>query len=403
MKSTTTTQKTQVQAYLRAQEASQELLIQLARSKKDVLVIGGYGASLTVKSRYGVKCLEYKFKQEEPRYFEPGEHGLSRIIWIYCMTRPTMSAVYWLQEQKIELVMIDKNGVDLTEKEIRRDNPVLLAKQVDLMRDEFNQLEYARHILGLKARGQAQTVRKYADMLAENTLSLADEMDGMAKWFDISGCRWTQTRQALMAMEANIANRYFECWQGLNVQWTKEDEKQNLVNPKFRRYTGRSDHDKRENKRTHNPINAMINFAEHIVIKRVKRSCLKRGLNTSLSFLHVNALTSEQDDNQKQDMLLWDLIEVLRPHVEAAILKFMRRNALHVEWFIVDSETKEVRINHMLAQVLTLWIEREVLDSMIDEIIEEFVSWLKKTEFSATKAVKATGRKTSQTRKKKAA
>lgn len=382
----------QVAAYRRACEASQDIMLQLAKSKKDVLVIGGYQASLGVKKHFGVPALVYTNKGTET-IFERGEHGLKRIVWLFAMTRPTQQALYWIQQEKIELVIIGKQGEDLTENSIRNENDYLQTQQIDLNRDEQMQLEYARHIMLQKTQGQANTLRKYAHMF-NNAEKNASDIEGLSRWYEQAGNRWTQTKQSQMVLEANCANIYFESWHGLQVKWVKEDEK--MINPKYRAYENRADHDTLENKRAHQPVNALLNFAYHSVEKRLRRCCLKAGIKTTLSFYHANS--AQQDTNAKRESLLFDLIEPLRPMIEAAILKFLDKNALHIEWFIVD-EYKVVHLNHMLVELLTMWLEREILDSMIEEVVGEYCQFLRTNTFTISQEKRATGRKTTATRK----
>jgi len=74
-----------------------------------------------------------------------------------------------------------------------------------------------------------------------------------------------------------------------------------------------------------NPPNAILNYLYAILEAEARLAIAALGLDPGLGFLHF--------DNRNRDSLACDLMEPVRPQVDAYLLEWLRREAFRKEWF----------------------------------------------------------------------
>jgi ribosome-binding protein aMBF1 (putative translation factor) len=77
-----------------------------------------------------------------------------------------------------------------------------------------------------------------------------------------------------------------------------------------------------------NPPNAMLNYLYALLEAESRRAAVAVGLDPGLAFLHA--------DTSSRDSLACDLMEPVRPHVDAYVLNWLRQEPLRREWFFED-------------------------------------------------------------------
>ena len=167
-------------------------------------------------------------------------------------------------------------------------------------------VEVTRYLLLEKMRGQLANVREYlsddyAERAIEKYIAQTEESGDLA---------------TLGAMEGNAAREYFSAWTNrVMVPFSHHDMKR--VPEHWREFAQRPSLAGTGGPNSHatDPINACLNFAYHIAETVAIHACHAYGLLPELGINH-------RDKNGRASMAL-DLIEVIRPQVDAAILRMM--------------------------------------------------------------------------------
>jgi hypothetical protein len=74
-----------------------------------------------------------------------------------------------------------------------------------------------------------------------------------------------------------------------------------------------------------NPLNAMLNYLYAVLESETRLAVAALGLDPGLGVLHV--------DTQFRDALVFDVMEPIRPTIDAYLLQWIRRETLKREWF----------------------------------------------------------------------
>jgi CRISPR-associated protein Cas1 len=347
--------KKQVAAYHLAKSTCQDLLAEISDSS--VLVLGGYGENLTTRSKQGIKILLLTRGEDRVEFF-PGKHGLEKVIWQTMGSLPRENAIAWMNKEKISYSIFDADGkIISTNQETEFQNDDLLTKQLNLF--DSQKVSYAREIISQKVSGQISVLSQFSGQL-RNGHGIASEMEDMLP--DSSQVQYSYNQQAVMLFEGREAGLYFSAWRGMQVPWAtgENDLKQYNI------YPGRSEGAKDGNKTACDPINSMLNFGYFTLENRLLTAIKHAGLSSQASFLHAPL--------PKRHNLIFDLIEVLRPKVDAAILKFLKSYKL--QWSYFNVSNGHFTLMHAFARVLTALIEREISDKDIQAVIEHYVAYL---------------------------
>jgi CRISPR-associated protein Cas1 len=74
-----------------------------------------------------------------------------------------------------------------------------------------------------------------------------------------------------------------------------------------------------------NPANAMLNYMYALIESEARLAATSLGLDPGIGFLHV--------DTDARDSLACDLMEPVRPRVDAFLLEWIRGEPLKRDWF----------------------------------------------------------------------
>ena len=167
-------------------------------------------------------------------------------------------------------------------------------------------LECTRYLLLEKMRGQLANVREY----------LSDDYAERAIGKYISQAAECTDFGTLGAMEGNAAREYFSAWTNRvmvpfarrDLPYVPEHWREFSLRPSLAGIGGPNSH-------ATDPVNACLNFAYHIAETAAIHACYAFGMLPELGINH-------KDKNGRASMAL-DLIEVIRPLVDAAILRMM--------------------------------------------------------------------------------
>lgn len=285
----------------------------LWRRDRTPLVLVGHGAQLrvdagTLLARNGLT--HHPQVREEYRFF-PGDPALpSRIVLVDTDGYITMSAIEWLALQDVPVLLLGWDGAARSLLPVggSRSVPELLQAQVRALSDGTG-LRLATDLIARKVDGSALALATLPDsrLVSQAQASLADISAELR-------ASPPTDMDALRLVEARAAARYFAVWRDLPLRWREVRRKP--IPAEWRRMPIRGSLLLMSNRHATHPVNALLNYAYGVLESQIYQALLMAGLEPSLGYLHAN--------RPGRAALIYDVMEPLRPMVDAQVLRFVR-------------------------------------------------------------------------------
>ncbi len=281
-------------------------------SQRGVLTLFGYGIRVHVdrghlKIQDGIGSV-----RREARLPRVG-HGLRRLVVIGSDGMVSLSALRWLADQDASFVMLDRDGSVLITTGPVRSSDARLRRAQALAHHSGIALQIARDLLERKLAAQAQLIR---DTLQDS--SAADRIAEMRR-----GLRICQSVDALRPLEALAAKAYWSAWRSVQVNFPTKDLPR--VPEHWRTFGTRVSPLTASPRLAVNPANAMLNYLYAILESEARLAAATLGLDPGFGVMHF--------DSPTRDSLASDLMEPIRPRVDAYVLDWVTRSPLRREWF----------------------------------------------------------------------
>jgi CRISPR-associated endonuclease Cas1 len=280
----------------------------------------------------------YPQKTEEQRFF-PGDAKLPpRIIVLDCDGSISLDVLAWLSRHTIPLVQINWRGevTSVVGNYGTPIDPVLRQAQLDALSNGVG-LELATQLIRDKIAECQETLMTFwrsptrDQGLAKLQRALADLEER------------PPTIDALRLIEARAALAYFLCWREVPIQWKGTGRKP--IPEEWHRAGMRQGilRDGTNRHATH-PTSAMLNYAYAVLESQVRVAIAAHGLDPRIGVLHAS--------QGGRDALVYDLMEPLRPRVDALVLAFLREHTMIPSDFVV-MPTGVCRLHPQLARRVT--------------------------------------------------
>jgi CRISPR-associated endonuclease Cas1 len=281
-----------------------------------VVTLSGYGIEVRVDrghlfltDRLGVDCRQFRL----PRV----GHGLRRLIIIGSDGFVSLSALRWLADQDASFVMLERDGSVLATTGPVRPSDVRLRRAQALAVQSGEAIEIARELINHKLIGQ-EGVARHKLLVPE----IADQ---------ISKCRSelaaADTIKQLRLLESHAAVSYWSAWHSLPIKFPRKDA---LRLPDHWRVFGRRDSPLTGSPRLAvNPPNAILNYLYAVLESESRLAATALGLDPGFGVIHA--------DSPSRDNLCFDLMEPVRPHVDAYLLNWITSETFKREWFFEQS------------------------------------------------------------------
>jgi CRISPR-associated endonuclease Cas1 len=311
------------------------------RVEQPPLVLTGHGVRLQVHQgtllvRNGFS--HYPQKVEELRFF-PGDAKLPpRIIVLDCDGSISLDVLAWLSRHTIPLIQINWRGevTSVVGNYGVPFNPALRQAQLDALTNGVG-LELATQLIRDKIAGCQETLMTFwrsplrDQGLAKLQRALADLEES------------PPTIDAVRLIEARAALAYFLCWREVPIQWKGIGRK---PIPEEWHRAGMRQGILRDGTNRHaiHPVGAMLNYAYAVLESQVRVAIASHGLDPRLGILHVS--------QGGRDALVYDLMEPLRPKVDALVIAFLREHTMVPSDFVV-TPTGVCRLHPQLAHRVT--------------------------------------------------
>src|SRR5579864_3157708 len=299
-------------------------------SKLGVLTLYGYGIRISVQAGHlqiedGIA--EDRYKLRLPRV----NHRLKRLVCIGDDGFITLSALRWLSDVGASFVMLDRLGkvrvvtgpVSPSEARLRRAQALALSNGTAL--------HIARELIAAKLRGQELLVREklHNSAVADSIAALRDRLADAGEL------------NTVRVIESHAAAKYWDAWREIPVLFPRKDAA--LVPDHWKVFGTRCSPLTGGPRLAVTPASALLNYANAVAESECRLAACACGLDPGLGFLHT--------DTANRDSLALDLIETIKPAIEAWLLDWLKREPMRKADFSEASDGN-CRISGSLLQAL---------------------------------------------------
>jgi CRISPR-associated endonuclease Cas1 len=285
-----------------------ELLI----PRTGVVTLFGYGIQVRVDR--GHLLLDDGIGSDRRRYRLPRVgHGLRRLVVIGSDGMVSLAALRWLADQNAAFVMLERDGSVLATTGPVRSSDAKLRRAQALAHSSGAALRITRELISRKLAGQEQVAR---DKLLDSTTA-----DVIAQFR--AEVPTGESITTIRLIESQAARAYWSAWSTLPIIFPKNQL--NRVPEHWRSFAGRVSPLTGSPRLAANPPNAILNYLYALLESEARLAAAALGLDPGMGVLHV--------DTTARDSLACDLMEVVRPQVDAYLLDWITRQPLNREWF----------------------------------------------------------------------
>ena len=282
-----------------------------------VITLFGYGISVRVDRGHlfvedGIGAV-----RRSARFPRVG-HGLRRLVTIGTDGMVSLAALRWLADQEAGFVMLDRVGKVVATTGPVRPSDARLRRAQSLAHQSGIALSIARELISKKLVNQQRTVLKYfanssaalAIVAARNLLAAAVTPDDL---------RIPESRGALA---------YWSAWRELPIVFPNADIRR--VPSHWLVFGSRMSPLTHSPRLAVNPANAMLNYLYAVLESESLLALSALGLDPGLGVMHA--------DTRNRNSLAHDLMEPVRPQVDAFLLDWLKQSPLRREWFLEERD-----------------------------------------------------------------
>lgn len=281
-------------------------------SRRDVLTLFGYGIRVNVDS--GHLLLEDGIGADRRSFRLPRVgHGLKRLILIGSDGVVSLASLRWLADQDVAFTLLERDGSVLTTCGPVRPSDARLRRAQALAVQSGAAVEIARRLIDQKLAGQEHVVR--------SKLMVTETADVISSYR--AELTTADTIERIRLIESLAAGCYWSIWRDLAINFPRKDLSR--VPDHWRNFGARISPLTRSPRLAVNPVNAILNYLYAILESESRLAASALGLDPGLGVLHVDA--------PNRDSLASDLMEPVRPKIDAFVLDWITRETLKREWF----------------------------------------------------------------------
>jgi CRISPR-associated endonuclease Cas1 len=300
-------------------------------ASRGVVVVDGHDAKLYVRSGQ-LQIEDIRAGIRRRGTFPRATSKLVRVIVVGSEGFVTLEAIRWLAGISASFVHLGRDGrLFASSADYGLDDSRLRRAQA-LARENGIGVRLAQAILAHKLRGQASVLSSFrattgkARITAELERLLAPRA----------------TLESIRLAESKAAAAYWKAWEKLPVRFAKAEA--GKVPMHWLSFGLRHSPLTASPRLAANPANAILNYLYAIAEVECRIACFAVGLDPSLGIVHA--------DQRARDSMALDLIEAVRPSVDALALELFRsRTFARRDFFELPSGS--VRIKVSLARALT--------------------------------------------------
>jgi CRISPR-associated endonuclease Cas1 len=285
--------------------------------RQGVVTLFGYGIAVSVDRGHLVVTDGIGPNRRSARFSRVG-HGLKRLVVIGSDGVVSLAALRWLADQKAAFVMLDRVGEVLAVSGPVYPSDARLRRAQSLAENSGTGLTIAVELIRQKLLAQEQLVRKqFLNEASAETIS--DQRHALMK---------ANSKEEVRRCEAHAALAYWRAWHELPVSFPLADLRR--IPDHWRTFGSRLSPLTRSPRLAVNPPNAILNYLYAILEAEARLAIAELGLDPGIGVLH--------SDTRTRDSLACDLMEPIRPEVDAFVLEWLRTSTLQRKWFFEERD-----------------------------------------------------------------
>lgn len=288
----------------------------LPRRKGNVCVVEGFGVRVHVHRRHLVVEDGYG-RDRRKRVFSRPLHGLSRLVVLGHEGAVTLEAVRWLTDLGIPYQHIDRDG-RLLLVSVQASDDARLRRAQALAIGNPTGIEVARMLLREKLTGQLSNLERVLNHVG----GVADD-HRCAFAIAVESLRGAESVNDLLLAERDAALAYWSAWAPISTRFRATDAAR--VPAHWLHFGQRGSPLTSAPRSAINPPNALLNYLYAILEAETRIACLIVGLDPTLGIVH--------GDYRSRDSLALDVMEAVRPHVDAYVLDLLERRTFRATDF----------------------------------------------------------------------
>jgi CRISPR-associated endonuclease Cas1 len=300
-------------------------------SKHGVLCLWGFGLRLQMQNghltaQWGIG--EDRYSVSLPRV----PRNLKRVVIVGGDGFATFSSMRWISDVGASLIFLDRRGKLLfvsgptapSDARLRRAQALALGNGVGLA--------ISRTLIVTKLEGQERVVREQLKQPAV-AHSIAQLRERLANAEDLDRLR---------CLEAEAAKNYWKAWSEVPILFPRKDTKR--VPAHWLQFGSRHSPITGGPRLAINPPNAILNYCFALAESECRLALCACGLDPGIGFVHL--------DTCSRDSLALDLLETIRPSVEAWLLTWILREPVRRSDFL-ETGTGNCRLTSRLCSQLS--------------------------------------------------
>jgi CRISPR-associated endonuclease Cas1 len=280
--------------------------------RSGIVTLSGYGIKVAVDRRHLAVSDGVGRRRREGR-FAKATSRIRRLVVVAQTGFITLEALRWLHDAKAAFIQLDHDGSILTASIGSLDDARLRRAQALLPMTD-HRLSIARELLEAKIKGQLAVLDSFGlagGRGVREALTLLDRADRL----DI-----------VLIAEAKAAEAYWDAWGSVPMEFARRDR----VPDHWRTFGMRRSPLTLAPRTAANPLNAMLNYLYTLLEVETRIALIGRGLDPGLALFHA--------DEANRQSLAADVMEPVRPHVDAFVLNLVRTRTFSAKDF---AETRE--------------------------------------------------------------
>jgi CRISPR-associated endonuclease Cas1 len=306
------------------------------RNRGEVCVVNGFGVKITVE-RGRLRVLDGYGRERRARRYSRATSGLSRLVVLGHAGYITLEAIRWLADLGVPFMHIDADGRLLACSATGTADARLRRTQA-LATSNNTGLEIARFLLGKKLAGQRELLPRL-----RAAAWLVESFDTATALLEQA----TSINELVMA-ERDAALAYWQAWAPVAVPFRATDRAE--VPEHWLSFVQRGSPLTSSSRLAVNPANAILNYLYALLEAETTIACHAVGLDPTLGIVHA--------DYRARDSLALDLMETVRPNVDAYVLDLLESHVF------TASDLHETRrgacrllppLTHRLAETTPTW------------------------------------------------
>jgi CRISPR-associated endonuclease Cas1 len=240
-------------------------------------------------------------------------HGLRRLVVIGSDGFVSLAALRWLADQDASFVMLERDGSVLVATGPVCPSDARLRRAQALASANGMGLEISKELIRRKLTAQEQLAK--GRLNASGAAQLIDEHR--------AAIDDAPTVETLRLWESRAAYAYWSAWRNLPITFPKADLSR--VPQHWQRFGARVSPLTGSPRLAANPANAILNYLYTVLESEARLAAAALGLDPGIGVMHV--------DSPSRDSLACDLMEPIRPQVDAYVLDWISREPIRREWF----------------------------------------------------------------------